>query len=371
MDPDVASVQASSKQAKEEFPQADTALRRCVSAARRLQDPLLELVKIDPRKLGLGQHQHEVDQEELRSAFDQVLVSAVSSLGIDVNTASADHLRRVAGLSQALSKAVVAFREAREGIRTRADLLDVPGIPGKAFEQASGFLRVRNGENPLDDSLIHPERYGQVTQMARDLGVTVTDLLGSDELIDQLDRSKYLGTHGTSGEPLGELSWDLLIAELRHPGVDPRPPFAAVDFDPQVAGFEDLQVGMDLDGIVTHLAAFGAFVDVGIAQEGLVHVSELCHGYIASPLDAVHVGQRVRGRVIELLPERKRFSLSLKALQPRPPSGKPRPQDSKTRKKKKRPGTDRTRGRDRDKPKDRVLEFRMDLSGLADLLDKS
>lgn len=391
VDPDAAALHASSRASKEEFRDADAALRRAVAAGRRVQDPLLELIKIDPRKLGLGQHQHEVDQEELRTALEQVTVSCVSEVCVDVNAASADLLPWVAGMSHALAKATVGHRDARGGLRSRAELLEVPGFAGKAFEQAAGFLRIRGGEQRLDETMIHPERYPQVTEMARDLGVTVADLLGNDELIDQIDPEKYLDKPGISGEPLGRDTFEFIRAELRHPWRDPRPEFSTVEYHPDLKQFEDLQVGMELEGIVTHLAAFGAFVDVGIAQEGLVHVSELSHGFISSPLDAVHVGQKVRGRVIELSPERKRFSLSLKALLPRPerPGGrKPDAHGGKGRKKAdaagnhgpgkggkpkgkgKGPGGPGRDNKGKRPEKERTLGFRLDLSELASRLDK-
>ncbi len=375
IDSDAAGLYASSRAAKGELKDGDVPLRRAVAMGRRVQDPLFELSKIDPRKLGLGQYQHEVDQEELRTALEQVVASCIAEVTVDLNRATGDQLARVPGISQALSKAVVSFREQNGPFRARARLLDIPGFPGKSFEQGAGFLRVVDGEHPLDASRIHPERYAQVTEMARDLGVTVADLIGNEELIGKIDREKYLGKPGVSGEPLGKETFELMLAELAAPGRDPRPEFTTVDFHPGLEKFEDLEVGMELEGIVTHLAGFGAFVDVGIAQEGLVHVSELSHGFVQSPLEAVHVGQKVRGRVIEIAPERKRFSLSLKALQPRP-ERPPKPRAEGKPGRKKRPGKDakgRPRDKERDKgkrPSERTLGFRMDLSELAERLEK-
>jgi uncharacterized protein len=221
----------------------------------------------------------------------------------------------------------------------------VPGVAGKAFEQAAGFLRVDDGEHVLDRTAIHPERYGQVIEMAREAGVTVGDLVGNPELVDRLEPERQLDKPGASGEPLGRATLAAILEQLRRPGVDPRPPFEPVDFEPALAGFEDLVVGMELTGVITHLATFGAFVNVGLREEGLVHVSELTHGYIGSPFEAVHVGQRVRGRVIEVSPDRKRFSLSLRALQPKP-EGKGRPGGKRRRK----PDDERGRGeRDRER----------------------
>lgn len=394
IDPDAAALHASSRTSKEEFRDGDAALRRAISAGRRVQDPLLELIKIDPRKLGLGQHQHEVEQEELRTALEQVTVSCVSEVGVDVNAASAELLPWVAGMSHALAKATVGYRDSHGGLRSRSSLLDVPGFAGKAFEQAAGFLRIRDGEQKLDETMIHPERYAQVTEMARDLGVTVSDLIGNAELVDRISPDAYLNKPAISGEPLGPETFEFIRAQLREPQSDPRPPFSTVEYHPDLKQFEDLHVGMELEGLVTHLAAFGAFVDVGIAQEGLVHVSELSHGFITSPLDAVHVGQKVRGRVIEISPDRKRFSLSLKALLPRPDRPARRPEGAGPGKGNRRrneanenDAPRRDRGKGKGKPgggggggggprdnkgkrpeKERTLGFRLDLSDLAQRL---
>ena len=397
-DADAAALFASSRLAKQELPEADASLRRAVSAGRRLQDPLTELAKIDPRKLGLGQYQHEVDQEELRAALEQVLVSCFNEVGVDPNRASAEQLARIAGLSHALAKAIVSHREQHGPLRSRQALLDIPGLAGKAFEQAAGFLRIDDGEQALDRTAIHPERYGQVIELAREAGVTVDDLVGNPELVDKLDPERQLDRPGASGEPLGRATLQAILEQLRRPGVDPRPPFEPFEFDPGLQSFEDLTVGMELSGVVTHLATFGAFVNVGLPQEGLVHVSELTHGFINSPFEAVHVGQRVRGRVIEVSPDRKRFSLSLRALQPRP-EGKGKPGGKRRRKgdgergdrergdRERGPRGDRDdRGRgpgkgrkgdrggprpqDKGRGSDRVLGFKLDLSELAERFGK-
>lgn len=386
VDADAAGVHASSKAGKEEFPKSEASLRRAVAAGRRVQNPLRELSKLDPRKLGLGPHQYEVEQEELRAALEQVVGSCLAEVGLDVNAASADRLARLPGMSHALAKAMVSTREAKSQFRSRAELLEVPGFAGKAFEQAVGFLFVRDGEQPLDATRVHPERYAQVTQMARDLGVTVGDLVGNAETVAKIDGSKYIGTPAVSGALLTEQALAALRSFLAKPQADPRPPFVTAAVHPDLVTFDDLKVGMELEGIVTHLANFGAFVDVGIAQEALAHVSELSHDFINNPLEAVHVGQKVRGRVIEVSPEKKRFSISLKALLPKPDRparpgrsegrGKPRKGGKPTGKGGKsrgRDGKDRG-GKDRGgkpKPKDKVLGFRMDLSDLANLIDKS
>lgn len=419
-DADAAALFASSRLAKQELPEADASLRRAISAGRRLQDPLTELAKLDPRKLGLGQHQHEVDQEELRAALEQVLVSCINEVGVDPNHASAEQLARIAGISHALAKAIVSHREQHGPLRSRQALLDVPGVAGKAFEQAAGFLHIEDGDHVLDRTAIHPERYGQVIEMAREAGVTVGDLVGNAELVDKLEPERWLDKPGLTGEPLGRITLEDILEQLRNPGLDPRPPFEPVEFEPALQSFEDLTVGMELVGVITHLATFGAFVNVGLPQEGLVHVSELTHGFISSPFEAVHVGQRVRGRVIEVTPDRKRFSLSLRALQPKPegkgrPGGKRRRRPDEERGQGERGGErerdDRQRGDrgergehgdrgdrgdrrdrgpkggpgkgpgrkgDRGGPKpqdkgrsgDRVLNFKLDLSALAERLEK-
>ncbi|MEX1364112.1 MAG: helix-hairpin-helix domain-containing protein [Nannocystaceae bacterium] len=397
-DAEVAGAFASSRAAKASMPDDDASMRRAVFAGRRLRDPLSELAKVDPRKLGLGPHQHEVDQEELRAALEQVLISCVNRLGVDVNTADADELSRVVGFTHALAMAVVSHREQHGPFPSRQALLDVPGVAGKTFEQAAGFLRISGGDHELDRTSIHPERYADVVEMARDVDATVGDLLGNAALVSKIEGKRYLGRPGASGEPLGRPTLEGLLDELRHPGVDPRPPFEAVEYEPSLQKFDDLEVGMELPGVVTHVANFGAFVDVGLPQEALVHVSELTHGFISSPSEAVHVGQRVKGRVIEISADRKRFSLSLRALQPRP-EGRSKPDDKRRRKgegsgrgdgrkgdrdkrgRKGDRGTGGGRGGDRDRDRDRggkggndrtdrVLGFRLDLSELAKQLDK-
>ena len=391
VDADAASLFAASRSAKEAFPKVDAAYRRSVSLGRRLQDPLHELARIDLRKLGLGQYQHEVDQDELRSALGQVLSSSMNWVGVRLNEADADLLLHVAGLSQATAKGIVAFRTEHGDFRTRAQCLDVPGVPGRAFEQAAGFLIIENGEQPLDATPIHPERYGQVLEMVRDQGLTLVDVLGDEEAIARIEgkREQFLGKSSVTGEPLGAATFGDIMDALRHPGRDVRPAFTPVSYHPGLLDFSDLAPGMEVEGIVTHLAPFGVFVDVGINQEGLVHVSEITHGFISNPFEAVHVGQRVQGRVLAIDDERKRFSLSLKALQPRPA----RPEGETRRKKPSRPRKDRDKGKDKGKDKDapakkrpgpkggdrkpsnrprqdKVLGFRLDLSDFAKRLER-
>jgi len=387
VDSDAVGSLAGSKTFKGELPKADAATRRAVAAGRRVQDPLTTLGKADLRKLSLGQHQFDVDPEALRQALEQVVGTSIAKVSVDLNTVDLDTLGRVPGMSQALAKAVIAHREGKEGgFRSRNELLEVPGLVGKAFEQASGFLRVNGGEQPLDATPIHPERYAQVAQMARALDTTVPELLGDAAKVDALDPEPFLGQPGVSGEPLGPRGLSQIQAALRHPSRDPRPAFEVAAFHPDLGSFADLKVDMELEGVITHLAGFGAFVDVGIAQEGLIHLSELSHEYVAAAGDVVHVGQRVKGKIIEITAEKRRFALSLKALiaapeRPardrsdrgdRPRRGGDRSRDGRPSKGGKgkggRPGS-KDGGR-KEKREDKVLGFRMDLSDLASRLGK-
>lgn len=391
VDSDAVGSLAGGKTLKSEFPKADAAARRAVAAGRRVQDPLTTLGTADLRKLSLGQHQFDVDPEALRQALEQVVGTSIAKVSVDLNTVDLDTLARVPGMSQALAKAVIAHREGKDGgFRSRNELLEVPGLVGKAFEQASGFLRVLGGEQPLDATAIHPERYAQVTQMARALDTTVPELLGDAAKVDALDPEPFLGQPGVSGEPLGPRGLSQIQATLRQPSRDPRPPFEVAAFHPDLGSFADLKVDMEIEGVITHLAGFGAFVDVGIAQEGLIHLSELSHEYVSAAGDVVHVGQRVKGKVIEITAEKKRFALSLKALVAAPErparersdgdrprrGGGDRPRDGRPSNKGGkgkggaggRPGN-KDGGR-KEPREDKVLGFRMDLSDLASRLGK-
>jgi len=302
-----ASVYSASEVAREEFPELDVSVRGAASIGRRFQDPLAELVKIDPKSIGVGQYQHDVSQPRLRKALDRVVESCVNSVGVDVNTASASLLRYVAGVGEGLARNIVAARRERGGFRSRRDLRDVPRLGPKAFEQAAGFLRVPGGENPLDASAVHPERYALVEAMAADLGVPVAALVASDTLVARLDPSRYVA--GDVGLPTVR---DILD-ELRKPGRDPREEFVPVRFDERVQEIGDLTAGMVLAGVVTNVTHFGAFVDVGVHQDGLVHVSELADRFVKDPAEVVSVGQRVRARVLAVDLERRRIALSLKS----------------------------------------------------------
>ncbi|HRX50017.1 MAG TPA: Tex family protein [Candidatus Krumholzibacteria bacterium] len=300
-----ASVYSASEIAREEFPDHDVTVRGAVSIGRRLQDPLAELVKIDPKAIGVGQYQHDVDQRRLKERLDDVVTACVNGVGVDLNTASAPLLSYVSGLGPTLAKAVVAHRDARGAFRSRQELLAVPRLGEKTFQQAAGFLRVR-GDNPLDATGVHPERYDLVERMAADLGRAPADLAGAPNLLKTIDFTRYLC------DDVGRYTLDDILAELAAPGRDPRDEFAAVAFRDDVHELEDLREGMDLEGVVTNVTHFGAFVDVGVHQDGLVHVSEIAHRFVRDPADELHVGQRVQVRVRSVDRERRRIGLSIK-----------------------------------------------------------
>jgi protein Tex len=311
-----ASVYSASEVAREELPDQDVTVRGAVSIARRLQDPLAELVKIDPQAIGVGQYQHDVQQPGLRKALDGVVESCVNRVGVDLNTASFTLLRYVAGVGETLAHNIVAWRKAHGPFPSRRRLLDVPRVGPKAFEQAAGFLRVRGGENPLDDSAVHPESYDLVERMAEDLGVEPRRLVGSAELARRIDAGRYVD------ERRGLPTLRDIVAELEKPGRDPRADFEDAGFDPQVTEFEHLKDGMVLNGVVTNVTQFGAFVDLGVHQDGLVHVSELAHRFVRDPAEVVRVGQRVKVKVLQVDAARRRIGLSIKqATEPPAPSG--------------------------------------------------
>jgi uncharacterized protein len=319
-----ASIYSASDIAREEFPDKDITVRGAVSIGRRLQDPLAELVKIDPKSIGVGQYQHDVTQTSLKKALDGVVESCVNAVGVEVNTASAKLLAYVSGVGETLARNIVAFRAQNGPLRSRADLLKVPRLGPKAFEQAAGFLRVRGAENPLDSSAVHPESYDVVQRMAADLGVDVSGLVGHAEHLRRIDWKKY------TDDKRGEATLRDILAELEKPGRDPREPFEETGFRDDVTEFEHLQEGMVLQGVVTNVTAFGAFIDVGVHQDGLAHVSELAHRFIKDPAEVVKVGDRVPVKVIKLDRERRRIGLSVKgATAPPAPSGKPQPQQGR------------------------------------------
>jgi uncharacterized protein len=316
-----ASVYSASEVAREELPQLDVSLRGAVSIGRRLQDPLAELVKIDPKSIGVGQYQHDVDQPALAAALDRVVEAVVNRVGVDLNTASPTLLRYVAGLGPALAKAIVAHRATLGGFRTRSQLREVPRLGARAFEQCAGFLRIRGGGEPLDGSAVHPERYDVVARMAKDLGVARGDLVGNETLAAKIAVPRYVDDAAGVGLP----TLQDIVMELKKPGRDPRAEFSDVGFDPQVTEISQVRTGMVLNGVVTNVAAFGAFVDIGVHQDGLVHVSELAHRFVKDPSEVVKVGDRVRVKVLSVDQPRRRIGLSLKALQSPPLAPSMRP----------------------------------------------
>ncbi len=301
-----ASVYSASDCAREEFPDHDITVRGAVSIGRRLMDPLAELVKIDPKSIGVGQYQHDVDQARLRSSLDDVVKSCVNQVGVEVNTASKELLSQVSGLNATIAANLVAFRNENGPFTGRRQLLKVPRLGPKAFEQSAGFLRIKNAKNPLDNSAIHPESYDVVTAIARNLGWDLNTVVGNKDMVQGVDLAAYV----TPDRGLPTLK-DIL-KELASPGRDPRQPFQAFSFDDTVQEIGDLVPGMTLPGIVTNVTAFGAFVDVGVHQDGLVHISQLADRFVKDPNEVVRVRQQVRVRVLEVDTARKRISLSMK-----------------------------------------------------------
>ena len=301
-----ASVYSASDIARAEMPDQDITIRGAVSIGRRFQDPLAELVKIDPKAIGVGQYQHDIDGKLLARELDAVVESCVNSVGVEVNTASAPLLGRVAGIGPKLAERIVQHRADTGRFGTRRDLLAVTGLGARTFEQAGGFLRVAGGKEPLDASGVHPERYRLVGKMARDLGVAVAELVGNRELVAGIPVSKYVG------DGVGEPTVRDIIDELGAPGRDPRSQFAPVRFRDDVNSLEDLREGMFLVGIVTNVTNFGAFVDVGVHQDGLVHVSQLANRFVRDPHEVVSVGQKVEVRVLEVDLKRRRIALTRK-----------------------------------------------------------
>ncbi len=302
---DGASIYSASDVAREEFPDEDVTVRGAVSIGRRLMDPLAELVKIDPKNLGVGQYQHDVDQALLREKLDNVVESCVNRVGVNLNTASPYLLRYVAGIGPALAGNIVAWRTQNGAFRSREELRKVPRLGAKAFEQCAGFLRVRNGLNPLDNSAVHPEAYPLVDRMAADLGVPTRELVGNAALCEKIDPQRYVG--GDFGLPTVQ---DIL-AELRKPGLDPREEAQAFAFSDDVHSIEDLKVGMELPGIVTNLTAFGAFVDIGVHDDGLIHVSQMGVPRLQDPSKVLKLHQKIRVSVTAVDLERGRISLRL------------------------------------------------------------
>jgi uncharacterized protein len=322
-----ASVYSASDVARQEFPDLDLTVRGAISIARRLQDPLSELVKVDPKSIGVGQYQHDVDQRQLQESLESVIESCVNRVGVDLNTSSWTLLRFVAGLTERTAQNIVHHRNEKGGFRSRTQVLEVPGIGPKTFEQAAGFLRIRDGDNPLDMTAVHPESYPVVEQIAMSLKTSVKAIIEKPQVLEQVD-SKQLSA--------GAYTLDDILAELRKPGRDPRDKFVAPVFHEQVRELSDVQAGMVLEGVVTNVTKFGAFVDIGVHQDGLVHISELSNRFIKEPSEAVKAGQIVKVKVLGVDAKAKRIALSIKALTG-PPSrpvtkpGKPTPMRPPTR----------------------------------------
>ncbi len=301
-----ASIYSASDVAREEFPTKDVTVRGAVSIGRRLMDPLAELVKIDPKSIGVGQYQHDVDQSMLKTALDTVVESCVNSVGVNLNTASKHLLQYVSGLGASLAKNIVEYRAQNGDFKSRQQLMKVPRLGGKAFEQCAGFLRIENAANPLDNSAVHPESYPVVEKMAKDMGTNVAELMKKPDLRRQINPQKYVG------ENVGLLTLQDILKELEKPSRDPREAITAFEFDSRVRKPEDLHEGMVLPGIVTNITAFGAFVDIGVKQDGLVHVSQMANRFIKDPNEVVKLQQHVTVKVVEVDLTRKRIALTMK-----------------------------------------------------------
>ena len=301
-----ASVYSASKIARDEFPDYDITVRGAVSIGRRLMDPLAELVKIDPKSIGVGQYQHDVDQKKLGESLDQTVVSCVNAVGVELNTASQQLLSYVSGVGPALAGNIIDYREEHGGFKNRKQLHEVPRLGDKAFEQCAGFLRIHGGDNPLDQSAVHPESYHIVEKMARHLNVKVNDLVGNKDLIAKINPKDYVE------QDFGLETVNDILKELEKPGRDPRKSFEAFEFDKDIRSIEDLKPGMTLNGIVTNITAFGAFVDIGVHQDGLVHISQMADHYIKDPNEVVHLNQKLRVKVLDVDVDRKRISLTIR-----------------------------------------------------------
>jgi uncharacterized protein len=300
-----ASVYSASDVARQEFPDLDLTVRGAISIARRLQDPLSELVKVDPKSIGVGQYQHDVDQRQLSESLEKTIESCVNRVGVDLNTSSWTLLRHVAGISERTALNIVSYRNEKGSFRSRTQVLEVPGVGPKTFEQAAGFLRIRNGDNPLDMTAVHPESYPVVEQIALSLKVSVKEVIEQPKLLEMVDRTQVSA---------GTYTLDDILTELRKPGRDPRDKFVAPSFHDDVRGIDDVAAGMILEGVVTNVTKFGAFVDIGVHQDGLVHISELSNRYIKDPSEAVKTGQVVKVKVLSVDTKAKRIALSIKAL---------------------------------------------------------
>jgi len=311
-----ASVYSASDVAREEFPDLDLTIRGAISIARRLQDPLAELVKVDPKSIGVGQYQHDVHQPLLQEQLSHVVESCVNKVGVDINTSSASLLSYVAGIGSSLAQKIVKHRENKGAFRSRKQLREVSGFGSKTFEQSAGFLRIRDGDNPLDSSAVHPERYELVELMAKDLGVPLANLVSKPEMAAKINLKKYISSE------VGELTLTDIIQELVKPGRDPRAVFEPPRFRDDIMSIHDLKPGLVLEGIVTNVTAFGAFVDIGVHQDGLVHLSQLSDKYIKHPSEVVQAGDKIKVEVQQVDIDRKRISLTARLAQKQNPFAK-------------------------------------------------
>jgi uncharacterized protein len=329
-----ASIYSASEAAREEFPDKDVTVRGAVSIGRRLMDPLAELVKIDPKSIGVGQYQHDVDQNKLQASLDDTVISCVNAVGVELNTASKQILAYVSGLGPQLAQNIVEFRNQNGAFKRRDQLKKVPRLGDKAFEQAAGFLRIGNAENPLDASAVHPERYALVEQIAKDMNCSVNDLMHDQKLRKSIPLQKYVT------DTVGLPTLNDIMAELAKPGRDPREQFEAFSFTEGVNTISDLKVGMKLPGIVTNITNFGAFVDIGVHQDGLVHLSQITNRFIKDPNEVLKVHQKVEVTVTEVDVNRKRISLSMKEDKPKEQPARKNNQQQGPPKRKSEPETD-------------------------------
>jgi uncharacterized protein len=317
-----ASVYSASEVARDEFPDLDLTVRGAISIARRLQDPLAELVKIDPKSIGVGQYQHDVNQNELKKSLHRVVESSVNNVGVDLNTASPSLLQYVSGIGPAIATNIVKYRGEKGLFKERSELLKVPSFSSKCFEQAAGFLRIRDGRMPLDQTGVHPERYQAVHDMLKEAGVTLSEVMGKspEKLLPLKDKWSQL---------IGEFTFQDILNELSRPGRDPRDPFKVFQYREDIHEVKDLKEGMICPGIVTNVTNFGAFVDIGVHQDGLVHISQLTHEFVSDPKTVVSPGDQVQVKVLGVDLEKNQISLSMLLTERPKPEPKPRPEREK------------------------------------------
>jgi uncharacterized protein len=308
---DGASIYSASEIAREEFPDQDITVRGAVSIGRRLMDPLAELVKIDPKSIGVGQYQHDVNQVRLKEKLDQTVVSCVNAVGVNLNTAGKYLLSYVSGIGPSIAENIVNYRKEKGRFTDRKQLKEVPRLGEKAFEQCAGFLRIKSGDNPLDESGVHPESYQVIEQMANDAGITVKEIIGNESIVNKIKLQSY------TNENIGLHTLQDIVKELKKPGLDPRSEAQAFEFA-NIYSIEDVKAGMIVPGQVTNLTRFGAFIDIGVKQDGLVHVSEIAHKYISDPGEVLKLNDKVMVKVVEVDVARKRIALSIKQTQEAP-----------------------------------------------------